>query len=88
MRWVVEHDGAIWVPTPVLVESTTGDGGRDAEVNRVLGVLERAASELQAGCSKRRTPSTVDEAKAVLEPPSLRPCRLHQERSMTTIVVK
>lgn len=48
LRWVIEHDGAICVPTPVLVESTTGDGGRDAEVNRVLGVLERAASVLQA----------------------------------------
>jgi hypothetical protein len=48
LRWVVEHDGAICVPTPVLVESTTGDGGRDAEVNRILGVLERAAGVLQA----------------------------------------
>jgi hypothetical protein len=47
LRWVVEHDGAISVPTPVLVESTTGDGGRDAEINRVLGVLERAANVLQ-----------------------------------------
>jgi hypothetical protein len=36
------------VPTPVLVESTTGDGARDAEVNRILGVLERAARVLQA----------------------------------------
>ena len=35
-------------PTPVLVESTTGDGGRDAEVDRILGVLERAVSVLQA----------------------------------------
>jgi hypothetical protein len=25
------------------VESTTGDGARDAEVNRVLGVLDRVA---------------------------------------------
>ncbi|MGD0527590.1 MAG: hypothetical protein ABSE49_20820, partial [Polyangiaceae bacterium] len=47
-RWIVEHDGAISVPTPILVESTTGDGARDAEVNRVLGVLERAAMVLQA----------------------------------------
>jgi hypothetical protein len=36
------------VPTPILVESTTGDGGRDAEVNRVLRILERAASVLEA----------------------------------------
>ncbi len=48
LRWVIEHDGAIYVPTPILVESTTGDGARDAEVNRILGVLERAASVLQA----------------------------------------
>lgn len=47
LRWVIEHDGAICVPTPVLVESTTGDAGRDAEVNRVLGVLERAADVLE-----------------------------------------
>ncbi len=48
LRWVIEHDGSVCVPTPVLVESTTGDPGRDAEVNRVLGVLQRAASVLQA----------------------------------------
>jgi predicted nucleic acid-binding protein len=48
LRWVLEHDGAICVPTPILAESTTGDGARDAEVNRVLGVLERAATVLQA----------------------------------------
>ena len=34
LRWVIEHDGVICVPTPVLVESTTGDAGRDAESNR------------------------------------------------------
>ncbi|HEU4733937.1 MAG TPA: PIN domain-containing protein [Kofleriaceae bacterium] len=48
LRWVVEHEGRIQVPTPVLVESTTGDGARDAEVNRVLGVLERVAKVLEA----------------------------------------
>jgi hypothetical protein len=48
LRWVIEQDGAICVPTPILVESTTGDGPRDAEVNRILGVLERAATVLQA----------------------------------------
>jgi hypothetical protein len=36
------------VPTPVLVECTTGDGARDAEVNRILGVLERAARVTKA----------------------------------------
>ena len=48
LRWVIEHEGSIQVPTPILVESTTGDGARDAEVNRVLHVLERAASALEA----------------------------------------
>jgi predicted nucleic acid-binding protein len=38
-RWIVEQDGPIVVPTPVLVETTTGDGARDAEVNRILSVL-------------------------------------------------
>jgi len=47
LRWVIEHEGSIEVPTPILVESTTGDGARDAEVNRVLGVLERAAVVLR-----------------------------------------
>lgn len=48
LRWLVERDGRIIVPTPVLVESTTGDAGRDAEVNRILGVLGRASSGLVA----------------------------------------
>jgi hypothetical protein len=48
LRWVVEHEGAVCVPTPILVESTTGDGARDAEINRVLAVLERAAAALDA----------------------------------------
>jgi hypothetical protein len=48
MRWVLDHEGTICVPTPILVESTTGDSGRDAEVNRVLGVLERAGNILAA----------------------------------------
>ncbi|HEY6035999.1 MAG TPA: PIN domain-containing protein [Kofleriaceae bacterium] len=48
LRWIVDHDGTITVPTPVLVECTTGDGARDAEVNRVLGILERAAAVLES----------------------------------------
>ena len=48
LRWVVEHAGSIRVPTPILVESTTSDGGRDAEVNRILGVLQRAVAVLEA----------------------------------------
>ena len=47
MRWILDHDGAICVPTPVLVECTTGEAGRDAEVNRVIGVLQRAAHVLE-----------------------------------------
>ena len=46
LRWIVEHDGRIAVPTAVLVESTTGDAGRDAEINRILAVLGRAAAAL------------------------------------------
>ncbi len=46
LRWVTEHSGVVVVPVPVLVETTTGDGGRDAEVNRILGVLSRAAGAL------------------------------------------
>jgi predicted nucleic acid-binding protein len=48
LRWIVEHEGHICVPTPVLVEATTGEGGRDAEVNRVLQVLARATRVLEA----------------------------------------
>jgi hypothetical protein len=48
LRWVAEHDGTIRVPTPILVETITGDAGRDAEVNRVLGVLQRVAAVLEA----------------------------------------
>jgi hypothetical protein len=47
LRWVVEHEGSIEIPTAILIESTTGDGARDAEVNRVLGVLDRAAAALR-----------------------------------------
>ena len=46
LRWIVEHDGRLVVPTPVLVEATTGDAGRDAETNRILKVLGRSASAL------------------------------------------
>jgi predicted nucleic acid-binding protein len=46
LRWVTEHLGEVVVPTPVLVETTTGDGARDAEINRVLQVLARSAGTL------------------------------------------
>jgi predicted nucleic acid-binding protein len=48
LRWIVEASGSICVPTPVLVECTTGNGARDAEVNRVLGTLGRASAALEA----------------------------------------
>jgi hypothetical protein len=48
LRWLVAHEGAICVPAAILVESTTGNAGRDAEVNRVLGVLARAGGVLWA----------------------------------------
>ncbi|MBI4704581.1 MAG: PIN domain-containing protein [Deltaproteobacteria bacterium] len=46
--WVVEHQGSVLVPTPVLVETITGEPGRDAEVNRVLGAFVRAGGVLVA----------------------------------------
>jgi predicted nucleic acid-binding protein len=36
---VATHAGEVIVPAAVLSESTTGDGARDAEVNRVLRAL-------------------------------------------------
>ena len=41
LRWIVTNGGNVVVPTPVLAECTTGSAARDAEVNRVLGVLGR-----------------------------------------------
>lgn len=41
LRWIVERGGSIHVPSPVLVETITGDAGHDAEINRVLGVLQQ-----------------------------------------------
>jgi hypothetical protein len=46
LHWVVRHTDRIRIPTPVLVECTTGDGARDAELNRVLGILIRATAAL------------------------------------------
>lgn len=48
LRWVIEHEGSVCVPTPVLVECTTGDGARDAEINRILGVLGKIGSVVQS----------------------------------------
>ena len=48
LRWVVTHGGDVVVPTPVLAECTTGQPSRDAEINRVLGVLDRFGNALRA----------------------------------------
>jgi hypothetical protein len=48
LRWIVEHDGTTVIPTPVLGETTTGDAARDAEVNRILRVIEQASAVLRA----------------------------------------
>ena len=48
LRWMAEHDGRIEVPTPILVEATTGEAGRDAEVNRILHVLARSGGAIRA----------------------------------------
>ena len=38
---LAKRDVVITIPTPVLVECTTGDAGRDAEINRVVNRLKR-----------------------------------------------
>jgi hypothetical protein len=43
---MVEHGARVVVPTPVLVETVTGESGRDAETNRILSVLARASGIL------------------------------------------
>lgn len=48
LYWVLEFGDGIRVPTPILAECTTGDGGRDAEVNRILRVLGGAAAAIVA----------------------------------------
>jgi hypothetical protein len=48
LRWIVESAGSIVVPTPILAECTTGDPARDAELNRILRVLQRASTSLRS----------------------------------------
>jgi len=48
LRWILENDGVLCVPTPVIVETTTGDGRRDAEINRILSVLTECGDILTA----------------------------------------
>lgn len=66
LRWVVTHGGEVVIPTPILVECTTGHSERDAEVNRVLGVLERFGSALRAPdeATARRAGALRFDAKA------------------------
>jgi len=45
---VITHGGDVVVPTPVLAECTTGQAGRDSEINRVLAVLDRFGSAMKA----------------------------------------
>jgi predicted nucleic acid-binding protein len=42
IRWLIERRFQVVVPTPILVECTTGTS-RDAEVNRILKALSRNA---------------------------------------------
>jgi len=42
LKWVALSGSAVRIPTPILAECTTGDGARDAEVNRVLRILGTA----------------------------------------------
>ncbi len=39
LRWLATHNGEVIVPAAILSECTTGDAGRDAELNRILGAL-------------------------------------------------
>jgi hypothetical protein len=48
LRWLVSEGGDVRVPTPVLVECTTGRAARDAEVNRILKALARFSDALVA----------------------------------------
>jgi len=48
LRWVVEHGGSVLVPSPVLAETITGQSGRDSEINRILGVLQRGRNAIVA----------------------------------------
>jgi predicted nucleic acid-binding protein len=66
LRWLALHGGEIIVPAAVLSECTTGDAGRDAEVNRVLGAFavvvttESAARLAGAFRFRARTDDGID----------------------------
>lgn len=47
LQWLADRDGAVRIPAAILVESTTGNGPRDAEVNRVLSILDNAGAVLE-----------------------------------------
>ena len=44
LRWLALHGGEVVVPAAVLSECTTGNAGRDAEVNRLLGAFAVAVT--------------------------------------------
>jgi predicted nucleic acid-binding protein len=54
MRYVTDSLQDVEIPAAVLVECATGDSGRDAELNRVLGVVIELAGEI----------TNIDEAVA------------------------
>jgi hypothetical protein len=47
LRWLVRFEGQVIVPTPILVECITGNAGRDAEINRILGSLASMSGVLR-----------------------------------------
>jgi len=48
LYWVLGFAHGIRIPTPILAECTTGDSGRDAEVNRILNILGRGSAVIVA----------------------------------------
>ncbi len=87
LRWVVDNDGDVVVPVAILSESTTGDGRKDAEANRVLSVLRRNGAGLtdvdeptarRAGSLRHRAgaplPSAIDALVAAEAAAGKRPC--------------
>lgn len=78
LRYVEQHDGLVVVPAPVLAECTTGDGGRDATMNRVMRKLlpareaepttdavARAAGALRHRARRGRAVDAIVAAEAV-----------------------
>jgi predicted nucleic acid-binding protein len=84
LRSLVERGWLLVVPTVVLVECLTGDGRRDASVNRVLKAVDRldaseeADARLAAGLRRRSgNPSVVDALVAA---------RAHRKRGLCIVL--